>query len=172
MRKKFAIMIGSLVAVLIVVLLITLIAYPYIQARSWGAKGQLSLTLTSDKTTMGINESINVTYTLTNTGSTDLRVIEPNGGYMFRVYYLNDTSVEWVGPSYAPPADPTDGSLITLKPNRSISLTDRISTWGWDLKQNSSYKAVGTYSSINGGLLTLPHWQGELRSNELLFQVA
>ena len=171
MKKKGAIIVGVLVAVVIVVVLVAAIAYPYFYARSWGAKGKLTLTLVLDKTTMDLNGSINVQYKLTNTGTTDLRVVNPNYGSWVTVLYMNGTHVEWVGPSYAPPTRPTDDSLVTLKPGQSITHTSAISTHDWALEHNTTYKTVSSYYSGDEEKITLPYWKGTLTSNEIVFNV-
>jgi hypothetical protein len=168
MKKKYF---WALV-IIISLLLVCAMLIPIIQERSWGDKGKLALTITSDRTNMTLKGMIIVTYTLKNVGSTKLRVLEPQSFFLVHVVNLNNTSVEYRGPVPAPPAHPTDKSLFVLDPGRSRSETCEVRGHDWAIELNRTYKIVaGYYSKDVESTITLPYWMGELRSNEIPFTV-
>ena len=160
------------IIVVIALLLVLAMLLPVIQNYTWGDKGELALTITSDRTNMTMKSRIIVTYTLTNMGKSKLRVLEPQGFILAHVRNLNNTSVDYQGPAPSPPPDPSDGSLFVLGPGKSRSYTDEVTARDWDIEVNRTYKIGAGYSSKNvEGTMTLPYWKGDLGSNEIIFTV-
>jgi hypothetical protein len=136
----------------------------------WGREGDPELTIALDAETMPLDGSITCIYTITNAGDSDLRVLPPSP-FSLALVDSNNTSVQWVGPVYAPPPPYTNDDLITLKAGESRSWDVIISGSRWDLRANETYKVVARYKSREEGRVTLPYWRGELTSNEVRFSV-
>jgi hypothetical protein len=158
--------------IVVALLLVCAMLVPIILDRSWGDKGDLALTITSDRTNMTLKGTIIVTYTLTNVGTTKLRVLEPQNFILTHPKNLNNTSVGYRGPVPSIGPDPSDRNLFVLGPGKSRSYTDELRGHDWALEVNKTYKIVAGYSSKDvRGTFTLPYWKGELSSNEIIFTV-
>jgi len=175
MDKTDKMMIGGMAAAMVIVTLLVgyFMIVPYMADRSWGADGELDLTISSEQTSMDVNETMTVTYTLTNTGDTDLRVIADFGmfGPGMSLYDSNGDNVDYQGPMYAPEKDfggPPDH--IILKAGKSRSYTRTFNQGSWDLHEGETYKVVGHYSAYENEI-SLPNWHGELESNEIFFDI-
>ena len=176
MDKRDKMMIGGMAATMVVVTLLVgyFLIVPYMAERSWGAEGELDLTISSDQTTIDINDSITVTYTLTNIGDTPLRVIADFSfwGPPMSLYDANGDQVDYIGPMYAPEKDFDRGppDHIVLKAGKSKSYSNTFSQDNWDIQEGQTYKVVGHYSAYENEI-SLPNWHGELESNEISFNV-
>jgi hypothetical protein len=165
-RNLTRIIVGAVV-VLVVGLLVCDFAYG---PMSWGRDGDLELTIEVDPGTMPFDGAISCNYTLTNTGDTDLRVLLPSRPWI-SIYETNDTSVRWVGPVTGR-GHFTDDDLVTIRAGMSRSWELDISSQRWGLSANETYRVVGFLTTEGPDGVTLPHWQGELTSNEVTFDVA
>jgi len=158
--------------IVVALLLVCAMLIPIIQDRSWGDKGDLALTITSDGTNMTLKGKITVTYTLTNVGTTKMRVLEPQSFILVHVKNINNTHVDYRGPLPSRPPDPTDGDLFVLAPGKSRSYTDEVKGHDWAIEVNKTFKIAAGYSSKDvQGTFTLPYWKGELSSNEIIITI-
>jgi hypothetical protein len=175
MDKMDKMMIGGMAAAVAVVMLLVgyFMIIPYMAERSWGADGDLDLGISADKATMALDDVISVTYTLTNTGDTDLRVIADFGpwGPPVSVMDSNGDHVEYIGPMYSKEkmsAGPPD--YFVLKAGKSKSFTESISGNMYELRSNETYQLLGHYTAYEDEI-PLPHWVGELESNAVFFDI-
>lgn len=137
--------------------------------QKWGEEGDLSLTISLDKTSMRLDEEISVNVTLRNIGTTKLRVID----FMMLTLHLkdsNNTKPSWVGPIKDMDM-PDNDDLITLSPGELFFKTRSINTHYWDLKPNKTYTVSAHYYISDYEDITVPYWKGDLWSNEEIFEV-
>ena len=167
---------GSFISIIITSIIIFLlifyfVIYPYTWGdKSWGEDGELSITLSTNENTMDINDSLNITQTMKNNGSSKIRVITPFMSQI-KLYDSNNSLVEWVGPWVDPPGPPTNDNLKVLKPGESFSFIHIITTELWDLIQNETYRCIVHYYMGKQSMVTLPYWKGEIWSNGVYFNV-
>jgi hypothetical protein len=167
MKKKVL----AAIVIVVVLALVIPISYMFYTVYSWGADGELTLTISLDKTSMDIDGSINVTYTLKNTGDTDLRVLWGLTIYPIEVYDSNGSRARWTGPVYERGPPPTNEDLIVLSSGSSKSRNLRISENYLELHQNDTYRVVGYFYGGSESSITLPHWTGRIQSNEVFFDI-
>ena len=176
MDKRDKMMIGGMAGAMLIVTVLVgyFMIVPYMEARSWGADGELELTISSEQTAIDINDSISVTYTLTNVGDTPLRVVADfrYWGPPMSLYDSNGEHVDYIGPMYAMEKDYDRGppDHIVLKPGKSRSYSNKFSQDNYDIQEGQTYKVVGHYSAYENEL-SLPNWHGDLESNEIFFDV-
>lgn len=157
--------------------LVGYLVYPY----TWGRDGSLAITLSLERTTMPVNESINFTITLTNSGATPVRVFM---GYYLLVSRLldeNNRTPDYFGPRPAPlpPLDDNgyNSAMRTIGPGRFIeqrgSYLNHSGTQRYhDLQPGRTYHIVAAYAcSEERGFPVLPHWMGEVRTEPQYFSV-
>ncbi|MEW5760470.1 MAG: hypothetical protein AB1779_06875 [Candidatus Thermoplasmatota archaeon] len=166
MKKRLKILIMMIIPTL---LILTIWVVPYSIDRSWGEKGQLKLEMSIDKTIFNPNETVYIYYTLRNTGSTDLRILYPIGPW-FRIMDVNGSEAVPLVPPLPPPPPATDKDLKILKAGDDVTFKYDV-TKTWKVMPGHNYTTIGHYLSDNHPKITLPHWKGELVSNEIRFQV-
>ena len=167
--KKKIILIGCITFIVIIMIILSIYHF-YIKPHSWGEEGQLQLILTSDRSDMNINESINITYTIKNIGNSNLRILYPIGPQI-QIFNSTNSSVNWIGPIMDPPSSPTNSNLHVLKKGETKSFNYIISSGHWDLKSNETYRIKASYYSGVQDQISLPYWKGKVYSNELFFNV-
>jgi hypothetical protein len=176
MDKRDKMIIGGMAGAMVMVTLVVgyFMIVPYMEARSWGEDGDLELTISSQETSVDINDSISVTYTLTNVGDTPLRVVVDFSmwGPPMSLYDSNGDHVDYIGPMYSIEKDYYSGppDHIVLKPGKSKSYSNSFSRDSWDIQEGQTYRVVGHYSAYENEI-SLPNWHGDLESNEIFISV-
>ncbi len=153
-----------------VVLAIVIGAYT-IGPMLWGGNGELDLTITLDAASMPLGGSIGCQYTLTNMGTTSIRILPPRPIVLY-IYMVGsgNATVPYTGPVSEPKRYMND-DLVTLRPDESWRGVRTIDAGDWALVTDETY-TVSTFYSIGEELqVWLPHWQGYIRSNEVQFTV-
>jgi hypothetical protein len=145
----------------------------------WGDRGELSLNLSLDKTTMDYYETTNATWDLKNIGKTPVRVL---AYYLFEnMFYVNtniisilDPKNNSVGHIVFPPKTPvqnaSDKDLDVLNPGDTISLLVRIDM-RWYISEDQTYRVQAIYPAYTSANITLPYWSANLKSEELELKV-
>lgn len=175
MKRKGAVIAGTIIAIVVVViLLIYFLFIPYYLEQSWGAEGELELTLTADSTTMDMDGTLNLSYTLRNVGDTDLRILHPSMSICFApigVYNSTGRSIEDVMcPDCMPPVM-KDEDLHLLKAGEMVSFRYVISNGSFLLVRGETFHAHARYYEGHHERITLPYWKGELESENVYFTV-
>jgi len=190
-RKFWGIAIA--VMVLPAIILCAFIYPPY----TWGGEGTLSLSISMDKNTMGINDSMTVTLTLKNTGNQKVRVSEDDTSFQISVTDENGNAVRSVSmmpmKDYSVAPGYSSGNVMKeLAPGAVMTQSFGIHNYsgfdpnnsryeyryqgqypdGFDIQAGHMYKVIGTCSCSNTeGFPTLPHWAGSLKTEEQPFTV-
>jgi len=178
MKGKHLVVILILALLLPIAVVVSFLYQPY----TWGADGALTLTISLDRTSMSVNETLNVTLTLTNTGGTRLRYYD---GFFTPSLSITDSEnkgVKWYGPSYCPPRTPTDEEfnkgLNVMEPGAVRSFGEPIraafnySGHGWALDTGETFSVQGHYYAQGGRRYpVLPHWSGQVDSAQVQFSV-
>jgi hypothetical protein len=148
--------------------------YYYISVYSWGAEGRLSLELEGDTVNMTVNDTSTTRYILSNTGDTDLRVLWTEPCLRVRLFHFNNnTSVQRLSPparSY-PESFFTNDKLVVVKAHSSIFATAQISKEQWNIRPNETYKWVVYLLCESYPEITVPYWNGAIKSNEVIVNV-
>ncbi len=163
-----------IISLFLVLIMVLSFYFYYYEPRTWGDDGELTLSLTADRTSMNITGSINFTLTFHNTGDTDLRILPPTVWsrmqYHVQLYDSNGTRVEdHCDHMDRPLMDNSD--LITLRSGAHRSYVWEVNQDKYDLKINETYSVLGQYHVKDEEDITLPFWQDEIVTNEIHFQV-
>jgi len=148
----------------IIIIMIISTYFFIIKPFTWGDKSDLILTLSCNQNEMNINDSVEITYKLTNIGNNNLRILYPIG-QRINLIDQNNNSIAWIGPDYPTPPDPTNKDLHKLKEGKNYSIIYTISFEHWKIQSNSTISIEGIYISGDQSKLWLPFWKGELYSN-------
>jgi hypothetical protein len=186
---------GIAIAVMVLpALIVCALVFP---AYTWGGEGALSLGLSTNKDSIGLNDSMTVTLTLKNTGNQKVRVSEDDTSFQISVTDENGNAVRFismvkmmdysVAPGYsggnvmkelAPGAVMTQSFGIHnysgFDPNNSRDEYRYHGQYpdGFDIQAGHMYKVIGKCSCSNTeGFPTLPHWSGSLKTEERTFTV-
>lgn len=175
MKRKGAIIAGAIVTVVVVViLLVQFVLIPMYSGQSWGAEGDLTLSLTADRASMDLDGSLNLTYTLRNVGDTDVRLIYPTFHRCFsNVGIFNRTGQHVYGPpcpDHMPPLM-KDDDLHVLRSGEMVSFKVVITNDSYHMEKGETYHAFARYYSGDHERITLPYWKGELGSEKVYFDV-
>ena len=135
----------------------------------WGEEGDLEITISANKNAIKINESLIVTITYQNKGSTDLRILHI-GGINAVLFDSNNSSVKFIGP-IDDRALYNNDDLDIVRSRSTKSYSCPINNYNWDLKINETYKVLFYYKIYSEEEITLPFWKEELWSNEIYFKV-
>ena len=159
------------IVIVVVLALVIPIRYMFYSVYSWGADGELELTIELDQPKMDMVHDNSFSYTLKNTGDTDVRVLWGYSMTPFYIYDSNGTRVHWTGPEFEPPPPATNDDLIVLKAGGSKIRSYRLSHRDWAIESNQTYKLVAYYYCGEHSSISLPHWTGRVESNEVSFEV-
>ena len=134
----------------------------------WGGEGSLSLSITLSTNSTGTDDPINVTYTLTNNGTTNLRVLFPRWFTPTDLITFKDEngSVIQCHIDYDRPPDPINDDLVKVKPGENVTRIIEISTSDYSFENNSQYSVMGQYKIVDHATISRSYWIGEIFSND------
>ena len=159
--KRTVIIIGSILTIFILLVCI----YPFTYGK--GKNESLSINVTVDKTLIIVNETLNATVIIQNIGETKIRLLDQIYTLSIDIKSLNGTRPNYIGVELEL-MRPTLLHLKTLKPNEKLIVTYDI-TANWKLEKNISYNIYALLH--DDSFLLLPHWQGKIESDPVLFEV-
>lgn len=146
------------------------------------SKGNLSLSVVVSPKVLTSSKNFNITVTLKNTGSNEVRVIPPIRWVSLRIeiYFENGTQIKYTGPRPSI-LSPTDENLKVLHPGDEILRNYRFS-WGVNPKQDGvrdwyfpwegRYKVVVVYDpNLEYSKITLPYWKEKMLKGEDWFEI-
>jgi len=121
-----------------------------------------NLTLSLRPNELSINEISNLQLSLKNEGDYAVKVAKLEEHVNYNIIYSNGSDIEY---SELPGIDAmSDGSLVELKPDESLSINVSSRSWAPFAKDNHSLSAK-YFTGWN--VFTKPYWDGELRSNNV-----
>ena len=147
----------------------------------WGREGTLKLDLALERTEITVNESLNYTITITNTGKEKVRLYIGYFGAYARILDENNQTPAYLGPVMEPPSRPDDARfnsmMKVLEPGANYTEKGRFGNHSagagqHDLRPGHTYHVTAGYScSEDRPYPALPHWLGEVSSEAKYFTV-
>lgn len=147
--------------------------FGHYEPRTWGEEGNLEIEITLDKATISENESFNSTITLTNNGTSMVRVL-PTKLFSTRKLLIvtdaNGTIMKGTLP-YAMMPELENSDLLVLEPGEYTKQTREISWISYELMAGHTYTIQGEYDPQDYGSIDLPYWKGTILSNNVTVTV-
>jgi len=147
----------------------------------WGGNSPMGINLTLAKTNITINETLEYTITLKNTGPESIRVYIDSYIPHIRINDLLGPPVAnfSVVSSRDPLSDPArfNRHLTVLGPGEDVTVTGAIvrgsqSFGGWDIHPNGTYEVFGWYYfRERPAYPALPCWRGDIYTKRIQFSV-
>ncbi|MDW7731899.1 MAG: hypothetical protein SCH66_05665 [Methanolobus sp.] len=121
-----------------------------------------NLTLSLMPTELSVKEISNLQLSLKNEGNFTVNIAKFEEHVTYNIIYSNGSDIEY---SELPSIDAmSDGSLVELKPNESLSIN--ISSRSWQPFSKGEHPLSAKYFT-GWNVFTKPHWNGVLRSNNI-----